>query len=509
MQPGIKGLKNLVGSLPTWLSFQEKERVEWLNTMLIQMWPFYDYAICQTIKQIVEPVMEDHRPPVIIKRIAFKKITFGDSPFRIEGVKIEKEQDDELLLLIDFRWAGEANIALAIETPAGSMTPKIAKLVFHGQLRILLKPLLSEIPCFGAVVVSMTKPPVIKFNLDFGALGGSLTAAPVKAFLDPFIRDTLVNLLVWPNRMVVPILEENITGPLTDLYLHDVGLLKVEIIRATGLKKMDTFGKADPMIELFTRPEWKQSTKVKRKTQEPEWNETFYTLLQEPLTQYLRLTMYDIDFFDPTRAIKNINVFKGIKDTVQSKELMGRVAIKLKPFVLSPGIRHENWYGLGLGEWSNDRGPGKGEGQVMVALTYRPFFGLNPTQSEIGLLLVVINRAVNLPPVDGGVSVDPYIKVKVEKQHFYTTVKYKEINPEWYESFEFRHVNIGLDLKLKLYDKNLMIGTDDYLGQVTIPIVDVVESTCNGEQGVLERDFKIEEADSGVLSLKTRFVPYF
>jgi hypothetical protein len=40
----------------------------------------------------------------------------------------------------------------------------------------------------------------VRFTLDFGpALGGKFTAAPVATFLDPFIRDTLANLLVWPQ----------------------------------------------------------------------------------------------------------------------------------------------------------------------------------------------------------------------------------------------------------------------------------------------------------------------
>jgi len=41
----------------------------------------------------------------------------------------------------------------------------------------------------------------VKFALDFGpALGGRYTARPVGAFLDPFLRDTLANSIVWPQR---------------------------------------------------------------------------------------------------------------------------------------------------------------------------------------------------------------------------------------------------------------------------------------------------------------------
>lgn len=56
-------------------------------------------------------------------------------------------------------------------------------------------------PCYCCVHLVCVAVMQVKFSLDFGpALGGKFTAKPVAAFLDPFIRDTLANLLVWPNR---------------------------------------------------------------------------------------------------------------------------------------------------------------------------------------------------------------------------------------------------------------------------------------------------------------------
>ena len=59
-------------------------------------------------------------------------------------------------------------------------------------------------------------PPLIHFNLDFAGLA----ATAVKAWLDPFLRETLVSLLVWPNRIVVPLLSEDQTGSLEMLFLR-------------------------------------------------------------------------------------------------------------------------------------------------------------------------------------------------------------------------------------------------------------------------------------------------
>jgi len=56
-------------------------------------------------------------------------------------------------------------------------------------------------------VVSLPRYPIIKYNLDFGAaMGSSITAAPIKAFVDFFIKVQLAGQLVVPNKMVVPII---------------------------------------------------------------------------------------------------------------------------------------------------------------------------------------------------------------------------------------------------------------------------------------------------------------
>ena len=59
---------------------------------------------------------------------------------------------------------------------------------------------------------------MIHFNLNFGsALGGGASANLVKMWLDPFLRETLTSLIVWPNRMVFPILPESPANNLEEL----------------------------------------------------------------------------------------------------------------------------------------------------------------------------------------------------------------------------------------------------------------------------------------------------
>ena len=104
------------------------------------------------------------------------------------------------------------------------MVPKVTDLRVAGVARVLLSPLVKEIPGFGAASVALRKPPLIHFNLDFGAaFGGSYSAKAIRLWLDPFIRTTLTSMVVWPNRIVVPMLPEASTGPLDHLYLRHQG----------------------------------------------------------------------------------------------------------------------------------------------------------------------------------------------------------------------------------------------------------------------------------------------
>lgn len=204
------------------------------------------------------------------------------------------------------------------------MAPKITDIQVVGNARIILKPLVDVIPGFGALLVTMMKPPQLKFKLDFGAaLGGGVVGGGVRAIINSFMKDIWTNLLVWPNRIVVPILDESITGPLDYLQLQSVGLLTVKVVQASELPRADTIGLSDPEVSLFTEVKRQVTTSVKKNTLNPEWDETFYLFVQEPMTQNLYVTVNDVDMVNLKEAL-TFNVVKGIKDSVGARDAIGR-----------------------------------------------------------------------------------------------------------------------------------------------------------------------------------------
>jgi hypothetical protein len=65
--------------------------------------------------------------------------------------------------------------------PASRTPPRPTLPACSGTARIMLKPLVPVVPGFGAAVVSLRAPPIVRFNLNFGkSLGGGYSAGAIK-----------------------------------------------------------------------------------------------------------------------------------------------------------------------------------------------------------------------------------------------------------------------------------------------------------------------------------------
>eukprot|EP00879_Flechtneria_rotunda_P017918 GHRR01018780.1.p1 GENE.GHRR01018780.1~~GHRR01018780.1.p1 ORF type:complete len:574 (+),score=155.68 GHRR01018780.1:228-1949(+) len=421
MDPGLKGCQYLLGTLPTWINLTEREKMEWLNRMLSEMWPYYDRGICTMIKDTLEPIMDQYRPPVF-KRIMFQELTFGEAPFRVEGITV-KDEADEIDLEVDVRWSGDANISLGFEPAVGGeytrITPKVKDIVFVATLKIVLKPLVDTIPGFAAAALALKGDPIIKYRLDFGVLPSAVTAvvtAPVRFFVDKII-DMIVSWFLWPNRFPVPILSWNgwlpANDPSIDLEVERMsgrqqGVIKVHIIQAKELNNYDTIGKSDPFVEVFITPDHRYATKVISNNLNPQWHETKYLPVIEK-DQVLRLEVFDHDTINIKESLPLLGSGKG-----GSQEFMGRAAVPLAPFIAEAGQEDESWVPLGRGDWTGLGGPGQGEGWLKLGLQYRPVADIASGEiqaASIGLLFVGVIRCHNLVS-DRGDKMASYVQVR-------------------------------------------------------------------------------------------------
>ncbi|KAJ9532490.1 hypothetical protein QJQ45_010556 [Haematococcus lacustris] len=517
---GLKGLQHLLGSLPTWLSYTEREKVLWFNYVLEKVWPFYDKGVCKLVKTQTEAVFEQQLRSLKVpglKSIAFKQLTFGDAPFRVESVLVSDKQQGGLVLELDLRWCGEANITLAIELSAGEFTkicPKVTDISFVGSLRVTLAPLVDRLPGFGAAVVTFRKPPRLKYRLDFGhALGGQYIAGVVKPFINHVIDNVLLNMLVWPQRLVVPVLpDEDMAVHVARLAYRSQGVLRVTVISAKELRKTDTFGSADPLVELSTDGKQVVSSRTIKNSLTPQWDETFWLLVQEPRSQELKVSVYDRDFFS-AKELLTLN----IGQTFGAKELMGRCLVKLAPVTAAAPEPVTAWYHLGRGDWANPEGCGKGEGKVQLRCAYRSFDSFKreePLTADTGIVIVRVITAEHLQRAPGrkNTAMTAYVRVKCGDDSASVPPLTSTANHTWTNAntLEFYDVKFSSNIKLKVMERALQ---DDSLGNLEVLVSDIADAcdfnplSGGREHGFMLRHFPLEDGGGARLTASLRFVP--
>ncbi|XP_028768149.1 synaptotagmin-5-like, partial [Neltuma alba] len=139
---------------PEWISFPVYEQVKWLNKLLSKLWPSVAEAGSMVIKESVEPLLEEYRPPGITS-LKFSKLSLGNVAPKIEGIRVQSLKKGQIIMDIDFRWGGDPSIILAVEAALVASIPiQLKDLQVFTIVRVIFQ-LAEEIPCISAVVVAL------------------------------------------------------------------------------------------------------------------------------------------------------------------------------------------------------------------------------------------------------------------------------------------------------------------------------------------------------------------
>ncbi|XP_043805677.1 calcium-dependent lipid-binding protein isoform X2 [Manihot esculenta] len=287
-------LKKICGdNFPQWISFPVFEQVKWLNKQLGKLWPFVADAATMVVKESVEPLLEEYRPPGITS-LKFSKFSLGTVPPKIEGIRIQSLKKGQITMDIDFRWCGDPSIILGIEAALVASIPiQLKDLEVYTVIRVIFQ-LAEEIPCISAVVIALLSEPKPKIDYVLKAVGGSLTAIPgLSDMIDDTVHSIVTDMLQWPHRIVVPI--GGIPVDTSELELKPQGKLTVVVVKANDLKNMEMIGKSDPYVVLYIRPVFKVKSNVVENNLNPVWDQTFELIAEDKETQSLVLEVFDED----------------------------------------------------------------------------------------------------------------------------------------------------------------------------------------------------------------------
>ncbi|XP_044503765.1 calcium-dependent lipid-binding protein-like [Mangifera indica] len=287
-------LKKICGdNFPEWISFPEYEQVKWLNKELSKLWPYVADAAELVIKESVEPLLEEYRPPGITS-LKFSKLSLGNVAPKIEGIRVQSLKEGQITMDIDFRWGGDPSIILGVEAALVASIPiQLKDLQVFTIIRVIFQ-LAEEIPCISAIVVALLSEPKPRIDYTLKAIGGSLTAIPgISDMIDDTVNTIVTDMLQWPHRIVVPI--GGIPVDTSELELKPQGKITVTVVKANNLKNMEMIGKSDPYVVLYIRPLFKVKTHVVDNNLNPVWNQAFELIAEDKETESIVFEVLDQD----------------------------------------------------------------------------------------------------------------------------------------------------------------------------------------------------------------------
>uniref|UniRef100_A0A4X1TW62 Extended synaptotagmin-2 n=1 Tax=Sus scrofa TaxID=9823 RepID=A0A4X1TW62_PIG len=263
--------------LPAWVHFPDTERAEWLNKTVKHMWPFICQFIEKLFRETIEPAVRGAHPH--LSTFSFTRVDVGQQPLRINGVKVYTENVDKRQIILDLQISFVGNCEIDLEIKRYFCRAGVQSIQIHGTMRVILEPLIGDMPLVGALSIFFLRKPLLEIN--WTGLTNLLDIPGLNGLSDTIILDIISNYLVLPNRVTVPLVSEVQIAQLR--FPVPKGVLRIHFIEAQDLQGKDTYlkglvkGKSDPYGVLRVGNQIFQS-KVIKESLSPKWNEVYEAL---------------------------------------------------------------------------------------------------------------------------------------------------------------------------------------------------------------------------------------
>uniref|UniRef100_A0A8C2JD45 Extended synaptotagmin-like protein 2a n=1 Tax=Cyprinus carpio TaxID=7962 RepID=A0A8C2JD45_CYPCA len=280
--------------LPPWVHFPDVERVEWLNKTVHQMWPYICQFVDKLFRETIEPAVQGANAH--LSTFTFSKIDMGDKPLRVDGVKVYTENVDRRQIIMDLQISFVGNTEIDVDIKKYYCRAGIKSIQLNGVLRVIMEPLLGDMPLIGALSVFFLKKPLLDIN--WTGLTNMLDIPGINGLCDSIIQDIIYSYLVLPNKITIPLVNEAQISKLR--FPMPKGILRIHFLEAQDLVGKDKFlgglikGKSDPygVIQLGNQL---FRSKIIKETVNPKWNEVYEAFVYDHPGQNVEIELYDED----------------------------------------------------------------------------------------------------------------------------------------------------------------------------------------------------------------------
>uniref|UniRef100_A0ACB8ELD6 Extended synaptotagmin-1 n=1 Tax=Sphaerodactylus townsendi TaxID=933632 RepID=A0ACB8ELD6_9SAUR len=452
------------------VSFHDVEKVEWLNKILAQAWPFFGRYMEKLLVENITPSIRASNNH--LQTFTFSKVDMGEKPLKILGVQVHSGTNKNQILL-DLTVSYVGDVQIDVEVKKYFCKAGVKGMQMHGMLRVILEPLIGDVPIVGALSVFFIRRPTLDIN--WTGFTNLLDIPGLSSVSDTMIMDSIASFLVLPNRLLIPLIPD----------LHDAaelrspvprGVVRVHLIEAKDLQSKDKYikgmieGKSDPYAivrvgtQVFT-------SKVIDEDLNPTWNETYEFIVHEVPGQELEVELYD-------------------KDPDQD-DFLGRMKLDLGE--VSRAHVLEEWFPLQDGgrarvhlrlEWLTLM---PGSSKLDEVLQRNKTISSKPEPPSAAILVVYLDKAQELPLKKSLKAANPVVQLSIQDVTRESRVVYNTVSPVWDDAFHFFLQNPAKDdIDIQVKDDNRQTT----LGSVTIPL----SRLLSADNLTLDQGFQLENS---------------
>ncbi|XP_060749554.1 extended synaptotagmin-1 [Tachysurus vachellii] len=432
--------------LPAWVSFPDVEKVEWLNKILKQAWPFVGQYLEKLLVETIAPSIRSSNAH--LQTFSFTKVDLGNKPVKVVGVKAHTEQDKRQVLL-DLYISYAGNVEINVEVKKYFCKAGVKGIQLHGTLRVILEPLIGDVPLVGAITMFFIQRPTLDIN--WTGLTNLLDIPGLNAMSDTMVMDAISSFLVLPNRLTVPLVADLQVAQLRSPLPR--GIVRIHLLEAENLVAKDNFmkgvitGKSDPYALVRVGTQTFTSRHVDNNLN-PQWREMYEVIVHEVPGQELEVEVFDKDP-DQDDFLGRIKLDLGIvkKARVLDEWFIlkdaptGKVHLKLEWLSLLPSAERLT--------------------EVLQKNQNITTFGTTADPPSSAILTVYLDRAQDLPMKKGNKDPSPLVQLSVQDTSKESRTSYGSSSPVWEEAFTFfihDPRKQDLDIQVKDDDRSLSLG---------------------------------------------------
>uniref|UniRef100_A0A8C6CX65 Extended synaptotagmin-2 n=1 Tax=Moschus moschiferus TaxID=68415 RepID=A0A8C6CX65_MOSMO len=437
------------------------------------MWPFICQFIEKLFRETIEPAVRGAHTH--LSTFSFTRVDMGQQPLRINGVKVYTENVDKRQIILDLQVSFVGNCEIDLEIKRYFCRAGVQSIQIHGTMRVILEPLIGDMPLVGALSVFFLRKPLLEIN--WTGLTNLLDIPGLNGLSDTIILDIISNYLVLPNRITVPLVSEVQIAQLR--FPVPKGVLRIHFIEAQDLQGKDTYlkglvkGKSDPYGVIRVGNQIFQS-KVIKENLSPKWNEVYEALVYEHPGQELEIELFDEDpdkdDFLGSLMIDLIEVEKErlLDEWFTLDEVpRGKLHLKLEWLTLMPDASNLEQVLTDIRADRDQADDGLSSSLLILYLDSARNLPSNPLEFNPD----VLKKAAIQKALKSGKKINsnpnPLVQMSVGHKAQESKIRYKTNEPVWEENFTFFiHNPKRQELEVEVRDEQHQCS----LGNLRIPL---------------------------------------